>query len=198
MSKANHRSNLSAGTSSGVLDAPDGYGWVSRSLHWGMALLFLVQLASSLARYFLEDTALEQRLWPSHSQIGLLLLFIVVFRGLWGLANAKHRPGHAPGLLGLASKVAHLTLYALMVFVPLLAVLRSFGSGRGIDLLGWALVERTGVTSVAWMDRAGDALHGELGWVFFALVGVHTVAAIFHERIVGSRVLHRMWPGKAR
>lgn len=197
MSNASSKSASRDTIGVGAFDTVNSYGWVSLVFHLGMEFLFLVQLGSSAARYLFEDSALEQALWPSHSQIGLMLLFLVVLRGLWGLANAGRRPGHDFGVWGPAAQGAHLALYALMVLVPLLAVLRSYGSGRGIDFLGLTLVERTGVTTVAWMGKAGDALHSELGWIFFAVVLVHTVAALFHRHIFGTAVLHRMGLGTA-
>lgn len=174
------------------LDTPDTYGHVSRVLHWGMALLFLIQFASSAARQFAEDSQIEQLLWPLHSEVGTALFLLIFLRGVWGFLNLKQRPPHAPGLWGLAARIGHSALYILMLAVPLLALLRSYGSGRGIELLGIEIVARTGVERAAWMDTLGDALHGNLGWVFFGLVAGHIFAALFHPRLEGSAVMPRM------
>ncbi len=73
-------------------DSRNGYGLVSRSLHWLMAFLFLLQFTSAILRVFAKDTAAYHFLWPAHHEIGFALLVLVLLRGFWGLANIAHRP----------------------------------------------------------------------------------------------------------
>lgn len=188
-------SNISAPPHAQPIDGAQKYDFVSRVLHWGMAALFLWQLCSAFAHQFLEDTAIEGFFWAGHYPVGVLLLLLAFFRGLWGLATLPRRPKQAPGVLGVAARLGHLALYLLMIATPALALLRAFGSGRGFSVLGIEIFAPGGAR-VDWMVEAGSLLHGELGWVFFALIFGHVVMALAHGRLFGREVLSRMGVGR--
>ncbi len=121
----------------GWTDQPTGYGIVSRSLHWGMALLFLWQFTSALLHLLARDTPIEDFFWGTHLSVGFTLWCLVLLRGAWGLANLSRRPRHeGPSLLRRGATVGHLALYALMIAEPSLAMARSFGNGRGFRAYG--------------------------------------------------------------
>lgn len=111
---------------SSVMDCPDGYGIVSRVLHWLMAVLLVWQFTSAAARQFFRDTPIEDFFWASHTSLGLLLLILVVVRGAWALANLGRRPNS-----GLMAGFGHLLLYLMMIAIPALGLLRAYGRGRG-------------------------------------------------------------------
>lgn len=177
-------------------DTPQRYGAVSRILHWGMALLFVWQFVSATLHRFAEDTPAEKFFWPGHGTVGLTILWLVLLRGAWGLINLRNRPPHMPGLAGRAARAGHLALYVLMIVIPLLSVLRVFGRGRELSYLGIQLFGASGEKTQWLVDLAG-LLHGELGWLFFALVAGHALIALLHVRLLGTAVLHRMGWGKA-
>lgn len=45
------------------------------------------------------------------------------------------------------------------------------------------------------MIGLGGLLHGELGWLFFALIAGHVAMAILHPLLIGDRVMRRMGVG---
>lgn len=179
-----------------LFDRPDGYGLVSRALHWAMAALFAVQFLSVLAHAFGGESAIAHALWSRHASVGLLLLAAIVLRSLWALANLGHRPPKATGLLGLAARVAHLALYALMIAVPLLAALRAYGSGRGIALFGTEIIAATGERIPELMAPA-NAVHGLFGWCLLLLSLGHVVMALVHATVWRDGTLSRMVLGRA-
>ncbi|WP_028240933.1 cytochrome b [Stutzerimonas azotifigens] len=158
-------------------DSADRYGTVSRALHWGMALLIAWQFATAIARVLAKDSALDEFLWATHKPLGALLMLLVLVRGLWSLANAGHRPRS----LSLMARLGHLAMYALIVVVPLLALLRQYGSGRafspfGVPLMGGFDGEIKGLMAPA------NLLHGWLGWLLLVLIVGHIVMTIVHRR----------------
>lgn len=171
-----------------IRDTDSRYGWVSRVLHWGMALLFVWQFSSAAARVFFEDTALESFLWGTHSQLGVVLLVLVVLRAVWGLANVSRRPPS----ISVMAKLGHLALYGLMIAVPTIALIRQYGSGRSLDVLGINLMPGFEGEKIAWMTELGGLLHGELGWAMLALITGHIVMAVMHRRLTNHDVLKRM------
>ncbi|WP_404474362.1 cytochrome b [Vreelandella venusta] len=173
---------------SAMRDTHSRYGLVSRMLHWGMALLFVWQFSTAAARVFFEGTALESFLWGTHSQLGVVLLVLVVLRAVWALVNVSRRPPS----ISVMAKLGHLALYGLMIAVPTIALIRQYGSGRSLDVLGINLMPGFEGEKIAWMTDLGGLLHGELGWAMLALITGHIVMAVMHRRLTNHDVLKRM------
>lgn len=161
-----------------IQDSPERYGTVSRFLHWSMSLLIFWQFATAGAHLLLEDTAIEGFLWPTHKPLGALLLVLVLIRGVWSLYNAGHRPPS----LNLPAKLGHLALYTLIIVVPVLALLRQYGSGRAFEPFGIPLMSGFEGGKIEWMMTPGNLLHGWLGWLLLLFVVGHIVMAVFHRR----------------
>ncbi|GGC96963.1 cytochrome b [Vreelandella lutescens] len=170
-----------------VMDSSTRYGLVSRALHWGMALLFVWQFSSAAARVFLEDTAIDGFLWGTHSQVGVVLMALVVIRAVWAVMNASRRPP----AVSVMAKLGHLALYGLMIAVPAIALIRQYGSGRALDVLGINLMAGGG-ERIEWMTNLGGLLHGELGWALLALVVGHIAMAVLHRRLTNHSIMTRM------
>lgn len=176
------------------MDNSAGYGYVSRFLHWSMALLFTWQFASALLRVFADETPVQVFFWRTHHSIGFSLFVLVLLRGAWGLINARRRPAHAQSLLGRAAFAGHIALYALMVAVPLLAIVRAYGRGRGFPPFGVPLFTPTGVEIPA-LTAPANALHGLLGWTLLALVAGHIAMVLIHRYLWRDDTLSRMKRG---
>ena len=164
------------------------YGTVSRFFHWGMAILIVWQFLSAASHYFFEDTAIEAFFWPTHKAMGVLLLTLVVLRLLWALANLSRRPP----AINLLSKLGHIALYLLVLTVPILALIRQYGSGRAFEPFGIPLFAGFEGEKIQWMLDLGSDLHGELGWGLLLLIVGHMLMAWRH-RNTDKDVMPRMW-----
>ncbi|WP_249975401.1 cytochrome b [Vreelandella olivaria] len=170
-----------------MMDTKTQYGIVSRVLHWGMALLFAWQFSGAVFRVFFEDTALEAFLWGTHRTVGVILMALILLRVVWALFSASRRPES----VGVMAKLGHIALYALMLAVPGIALIRQYGSGRALDVFGVNLMSGGG-ERVDWMVNLGGLLHGELGWALLALIAGHIIMAFVHRRSPSQDVLSRM------
>ncbi len=177
-------------TQSRLMDRPDGYGPVSRILHWLMAALLAWQFASAAARQFAPDTPIEDFFWFSHTSLRLLLLVLVLARGAWALANAGRRPDS-----GLLAGLGHLVLYLLMMAIPTLGLLRAYGRGRGYSAFGIQVFPPRDREIESLVELA-NAWHGLLGWTLIALAAGHVCMAFLHRRADGRRVLSYMTKGQ--
>lgn len=180
-----------------LFDHPEGYGSVSRALHWLMAVLFAWQFLSAMLHAVDVDRQMlaTRVLWSGHMSVGFLLLLAVVLRGIWALINLRNRPRHAAGFLGVAARLGHLALYLLMLVVPALAVLRTYGNGRGLSVFGTEVFAGSSERIPALADP-GNALHGLLGWTLLVLVLGHIVMALAHAYLWRENTLSRMLRGR--
>ncbi|MCX2698401.1 MULTISPECIES: cytochrome b [Ochrobactrum] len=172
------------------LDGSDGYGAVSRSLHWLMVVLFVWQFITTILRFFAKDTAIYNLIWPTHFQVGFALFLLVLIRGVWGLLNLSRRP-HKSGVLGKLAGLGHLVIYGLMFVVPAVAVLRSYGNGRGFSFLGIQIFERTGVPNTL-LTAPAIAVHGLLGWLLLAAIVGHVLMVFVHHFAMRDNTLELM------
>ncbi len=164
-------------------DTAHAYGSISRLLHWLMAAGFVFLLFTAAAWNYNED---YYSLMDQHKSVGFVLLVLVALRLVWALMNARRRP---PG--NLLVKLGHWALYALMVAVPLLGMLRQHGSARGeFKVFGLPLMNGA-AEKIEWMVRLGNQWHGTLAWTLFILAGGHILMAIIHQ-IKGEKIINRM------
>ncbi len=171
-------------------DTPERYGAVTRALHWGMAALFAWQFLGMILKVILDEHPIVGVVAGSHSSTGLLIFLLALARVIWTFVNPS-RPPREPGPVGHAAQAGHSALYALMLLVPGIALLRAYGSGRGIAFFGIELVAETG-REVEWMMAPANALHGLLGWTLLVLILGHVAMAIAHRYLWGDDVFVRM------
>lgn len=172
-------------------DTPTRYGRISRWLHWGMALLFAWQFVGMGLRLALGRTPVVSFFVGSHASVGLLLFLLVLLRGAWGLLNRQRRPAHGTGWLGRAALAGHAGLYLLMVAVPLLALVRAYGSGRAFVWFNTLPVFAAGPKNEA-LTAPASLLHGPLAWTLLALVAGHVVMVLLHRWLWRDEVPQRM------
>ena len=179
-------------------DGPAGYGFVSRWLHWIIAVLFAWQFTSALLHFFADETPLAEFFFGWHFSVGASIWLLVLLNGLWAMLNLGRGPAHrgSPALRRAAS-IGHLALYLLMIAVPTLGLLRAWGSKWGLEVFGIRVFEPRD-PEIEWTQALGGALHGELGWVLLALVAGHIFMALWHGYVRRDDTLRLMWGGRAR
>lgn len=167
-------------------DSSRYYGTVSRLLHWLMAVCFVVMLVTAII-WNLTEADWVGSLYGLHKSFGFILMVLIVVRILWAAANMGKRPPADSA----AAKLGHLALYALMLFVPLVGMIRQYGSGRGpLKVFGLQVMQGM-PEKVEWMANLGNMLHGKMAWLLFVLVAGHIAMVIVH-RMQGNDVLPRM------
>lgn len=96
-----------------------------------------------------------------------------------------------PGRLGRAAVAGYLLIYALMVVVPVLALLRQYGSGKPFTPYGIPLMAGRG-DKIAWIVAPGDLLHHWLAFTLLAVVLGHAGMAFLYHKVRDEDVLARM------
>ncbi len=179
-----------------MMDHAHGYGLISRGFHWAMALLLLWQIVSAALHYTLDDTAITDFFFGFHFSNGVLILALAILRGLWGLLNLSRRPSHDGGLQR-AAVVGHVAMYALLIAVPVIAIIRAYGGTRPFSALGVQIFSGM-ETKVAWMTELGNQWHGFLGWTLITLIAGHIAMAFIHTYAWKQPMIARMTKGDER
>lgn len=174
------------------------YSGLSIALHWLMALLIVAAYATiELREYYPRGSDIREGLKTWHYMIGLSVLALVVVRIVAHLATPT--PPITPSLplwQAMLSKLVHLTLYLMMIGLPIAGWLVLSASGDPIPFFGLELPPLM-AESESWAERI-EELHETVGEVGYYVIGFHTFAALFHHYFIKDNTLLRMLPGRAR
>ena len=173
----------------------ESWGAVSRYLHWGVAVLILVQLVLGLAAeaWRLSPTKLDLFVW--HKSLGILILVLVLLRLLWRLVTVT------PGLAGLPRWQQHLSranvvaLYLCMLALPISGLIIQAASNVPFRVF-WVLPWPDALSLDESLGDLAEPLHGLLAVVLMVALALHIGAAVFHHCIRRDGVLRRMWSGR--
>jgi len=177
----------------------DRYAYPHRLLHWSVAGVVLLSLASGLTIGFLGfdgavdllGQTLTNVLYGSHKTLGVLILLLMILRVITRLAFAV--PNHVPPLNTferVVSKSVHHLLYLALIAMPLLGWAATASGGFPVEFFLWHLPGFIGKNEP--LSDLLFMLHEWLGWIILALVTLHVAGAIFHWKIKRDNVMKRM------
>jgi cytochrome b561 len=177
-----------------IRDTSEGYGVVSRLFHWLMAVAIVAMFILGLWMVGLDYYSPYYNSAPDvHRSIGMILLFALIVRWLWRLANPKPADDDLSLVERKASRVVHWGFYVLLLALLVSGYLISTPDGSPISVFGWfdvpSLVQMPGIATPA------GKIHRILAYATIALAAVHALAALKHHFIDRSDVLTRMWSG---
>ena len=158
-----------------MMKVSTGYSGLQILLHWLIGILIAVNWFISDGMEEAFDAHTEGgavAFWPSsiHVYIGLAVLALVLIRiAVRLMRGAPAAPDGTSGLMDLAGHISHLALYGLLVLVPTLGA------------VGWYLR----------YDPAGG-LHVLTMNIMLILIGLHAVAALFHQYVLKDGLIRRM------
>jgi cytochrome b561 len=164
------------------------YGFVAQVIHWLTAILVL---AAWLVAGTWEGGHPEMKVL--HETLGLAVFALVLVRVLW--RHVDIRPKELPGnaILALLARVVHWALYALLVLIPLTAIVGSWIEGHALTIYGIGTIGPFLTTSRA-LGHQILKIHQLLGTTIIWIAGLHAAAAIFHQVVLRDRTLRRMLP----
>jgi len=178
-----------------IFNSPQRYGAIAQLLHWSTAIF--VVLAWVLGQT-VDDLPKAVGLF-SHISAGLAVLAVVIVRLLWRLIDKPPKSEVTPlGIwLDRTALLAHLSLYALLIAVPIVGILAQFGRGNALPLFGLAEIASPWPADRAFA-RSVKEVHETLANVLLIVAGLHAAAALGHHWLLRDRTLTRMLPGSAR
>lgn len=185
-----------AGTATRVLAGDDGtnYGGVAVALHWATAVLVLVQFVLSQTWGWFGRPA-HHMMVVAHMSFGIILTLVIVARIVWRLVPGHQVPAIVSGWAGIASKVVHYVLYALLASEAVLGFTLRWSGGEQMSFFGLPIPSPFAAWSRAANHQVGG-LHEKVGWAIIIVAIGHAAAALYHHYFLRDRVLLRMLPGR--
>jgi cytochrome b561 len=168
---------------------------MQRWLHWTMAILIFAGIGLGVVSAYLPVGQQPRRgLLDIHKSIGFTLMALLLIRISWRWFAGEPAYRHAlDRLTRVASKLGHLTLYALMLFMPFTGYMYSAAGNYSLPWFGlfqWPRLLPHDDTIAEW----GKLLHDRGGWVISAIILIHLAAVAYHHWFKRDEVLSRMTP----
>ena len=165
-----------------------------RRLHWLMALLV------AAAYLFIEQRGIFPRgsagragMMQSHFWMGIAVFALVLWR--LELRRRHGAPAITPALPGWQAwpaKLLHFALYAFLVAMPVLGLLTAWTDGKDLLVPFTQIVIPPLVAENETLAHQLEDLHGEIGELFYWVIGLHILAALYHHFVRGDDTLRRM------
>ena len=171
-----------------LMDAENRYGAISRAVHWIMAALLLVMLASEVWFEALEHSLPEASVMAWHQSLGLAIFGLLVFRGLWRWLNRSRLT--PPPHWATMARFGHIVLYALMILMPLSGLATSLGDGDTVTFFGWTVFSSG--PEMEWLEDSAEDMHEALANVLWIMIALHVIAALVHQYLLDDRIMKRM------
>ena len=183
-----------------LLNTKDGYGELTKFLHWLIVVLFALQFSSAsiMTRIGPSETTLgltQATFYNWHKSIGLVALLVAVLRLL--ARKSGRLPDWAPTLGPRERKFVHRAeqlLYVAMFVMPVSGFLYVMAGGYGVRLFG-AFDLSNPIGERAWLAAAAKWTHVVSSYVLLAVLAGHLGLVLRHQLVLKDRLLHRMLPG---
>jgi cytochrome b561 len=172
------------------------YGSLSIGLHWLMFLLLAgVYVCIQLHEWYPKGSDTREALKTWHFMLGLSVFVLVCIRVVARLVQVM--PAIDPEPVGWQNKLAkavHLALYLLMIGMPLAGWFMLSAAGKPIPFWGLELPPLIGENES--LAKQIKEIHETVGEIGLYVIGLHTVAALYHHYFLHDNTMLRMLPKK--
>jgi cytochrome b561 len=181
----------SAPASTSVAEPTARYDNVSIGLHWlsaGLIILLwiIAQVIDDFARGVPRITVRS-----IHIALGVTLAVVMVARLSWRANPRRRAPLAVSGAAGVAARVVHYGLYALVIGAIILGITNVWA--RGDTIFGLFTVPKLSPGNPG-VKNTVEELHQWFGNAVLILAALHASAALFHRFVLKDNVLRRMLP----
>jgi cytochrome b561 len=177
------------------LTVVERYGATAQLFHWLTALfvvaVYIVSVGGSETRVYSPANDFSRGL---HEFLGMSIFALTLVRVCWRAIVSPPKGPKMPAWMRLGAKLGHWTIYALLVLVPVTAILGAWLGGHPLTLLVMGNIQ-------PWFPQSrqlGLALaniHGWLGEVLIYFAGLHAAAALYHHFWRRDTVLQSLLAG---
>ncbi len=170
------------------------YSRPARWFHWlTFAFVALAYLLINLRDIPPRGSDARSLIMQGHIVAGLVVLALVLPRLRQRLRNAP--PPITPPIASwehILSRCTHIALYSFLVVQPLLGLLTVFARGHGIVLPFTSVQIPSPMTADRHLSEQFGNIHGWVGTIFYYVIGLHILGALWHHFVRRDDTLRRM------
>jgi len=170
------------------------YSGQARWFHWlAFAFVLLAYLLINLRDITTHGSQARALTMQGHIAAGLVVLALVLPRLLHRWRNAP--PPITPPIASweaMLSRCTHIALYAFLVVQPLLGLLAVFSGGHGITIPFTSLQVPSPMAANRTLSHQLEDIHGTIGTIFYYVIGLHILGAVWHHYFRHDDTLRRM------
>lgn len=175
------------------------YRPTARALHWIVALLLIAMIPAGaiMVEQGLPRT-LQDSLFMFHKNVGVLILFLMVLRLAYRMANPP--PPLPASLSEIQVRIAgatHWLLYLLVFVMAVSGYVRVTAGGFPLEFWDAIGLPRLWGKSEPVANFA-KAVHFYARFALILLIAAHVGAALMHAVVKRDGVFSRMWPSSGR
>lgn len=167
------------------------FAWPVRALHWLGALLVLLAYLTGELMEEIEEGEYVGPNWHVFAGLALIVLFLPRLLARVATKTPPVVPP-SPRASVLASKLVMLALLLFVVVQPVLGILSVWSEGQALPIPFTTL----SLPPMVVLGESGGEMieeaHEWLGNAFYAVIGLHTLAALWHHFIRRDNTLRRM------
>lgn len=173
--------------------AAQRYSDSQRRAHWWTFALMILTYATIEAHGFLERGSFARlTVVQLHYWLGIAVLLVTLPRIARRLREGAPPIEPPPGIAArLAAASMHLALFIFLVVQPVLGIVTRLVSGRGIGVPFTSLAIPSFMADRA-LSKAIEGVHEQIGTVFYAVIGLHIAAGLWHWLRGRDNVMQRM------
>ncbi len=173
------------------------YGAIMQTMHWLTAIFVIAGFLLGQFGDALPRGAPRQYGLLVHMTLGQTVIVLLVLRFVWRQVNPPPPLETTPlgALATLAARASHITLYALLLAVPVLGMVVQLKRGHALPVFG-VFEMNSPWPADRNLARSILGLHRNLADALLILAGIHAAAALAHHWIWRDRTLSRMLPGE--
>jgi len=177
-----------------VKNSSTQWGVVSKTLHWVIVVLIIVQYTLAEVADDLPLGLQKLTVLARHKSIGITILGLAILRLLWRWTNpTPELPNTLKPYERVLAKFTHFTLYVLLFAMPITGWLMSSAANFPVSWFGWFTLPDF-VAPDKGLQELLHEVHENLFRVLVTLAVLHVAAALKHHFWLKDNVLKRMLP----
>lgn len=169
----------------------DRYDRRTIAFHWITAFLVVFQWLGAQTIDWFPRGSLRINARSVHITFGAVLAAILVGRLVWRLTGGRRLPSADRGLMNVAAKATHWSLYALLLAMVSVGIFLTWTRGDSLFNLIKLPVYEQGNHQLKYQVQE---VHATIGWIIVGMAGLHGTAGLIHRYLWHDAILSRMLP----
>ncbi|OIQ86408.1 hypothetical protein GALL_317280 [mine drainage metagenome] len=167
------------------------YSAPTRFFHWAILILLLIEFPIAWTMPDVRRDTLPHGLIAWHIFFGTLILAAMLLRVLWRASRKAPPELPMPKWQAVAAKLTHGLLYLGFIVLPLLGWMNASSRGWDVKLLGFIPLFALFPSGSSWGHEMGD-VHQAVAIGLLVLIGLHVLAAAYHEMVLRDGTMRRI------